>query len=85
MLIEAKGTSTNEQPGIPKLVPTNEIGKLGEDGIMNFNFINQPVEDTKKSELTFEIKTVFNIGQLPENLKGIKVSAEENADIILMM
>jgi hypothetical protein len=85
MLIEAKGTSTNEQPGIPKLVPTNEIGKLGKDGLLNFDFINQPVEDGLKSKLTFEIKTVFNLEHIPENLKGIKVTAETNADIVLMM
>ncbi len=85
MLIEAKGTSTNEQPGIPKLVPTNEIDELGEDGILNFDFINQPIEAERKREMTFEIKTVFNLGQLPENLKGIKVYAEENADIVLLM
>ena len=84
MLIEAKGTSDFEQPGVPKLVPTYEVGKRSEGGILELDFINQPVESAKKENLTFEIKTVVDLGQLPDDLKGVKVNAEENADIVLL-
>lgn len=84
MLIEAKGTSENEQPGVPKLVPTYEIGKRSEGGILELDFINQPVEDSMNEKLTFEIKTVIDLGKLPDDLKGIKVNAGENADIVLI-
>jgi len=84
MLIEAKGTSDFEQPGVPKLVPTYEVGKRSEEGILELDFINQPVESAKKENLTFEIKTVVDLGKLPDDLKGVKVNAEENADIVLL-
>ncbi len=84
MLIEVKGISDYEQPGIPKLVPTYEIGKRKNAGILELDFINQPVEYAKKEEVAFEIRTVIDLGKLPEELKGIKVNAEENADIVLI-
>ena len=85
MLIEAKGNSAYEQPGVPKLVPTYEIGKRSEGGILELDFINQPVELAKKENVTFEIKTVIDLGALPDDLKGIKVNAEKNADIVLIV
>lgn len=84
MLIEVKGTSDLDQPGVPKLVPKNEIGKRSEGGILELDFINQPVEESVKENLTFEIKTVLDLGKLPDDLKGIKVNAGENADIVLI-
>ena len=84
MLIEVKGTSANEQPGVPKLVPSSEIGIRSNEGLLELDFINQPVEYEKRENLTFEIKTVIDLGKLPDNLKGIKVKAEENADIFLI-
>ena len=84
MLIEAKGSSTHEQPGVPKLVPTYGIGERSEGGILELDFINQPVELAKKENVTFEIRTVIDLGALPDDLKGIKLSAEKNADIVLI-
>lgn len=84
MLIEVKGNSDNEQPGIPKLVPTYEIGKKTVGGILELDFINQPVEFGKKENVLFELRTVIDLGKLPDDLKGIKVNAQENADIVLI-
>jgi hypothetical protein len=84
MLIEVKGNSDNEQPGIPKLVPTYEIGKKTVGGILELDFINQPVEFGKKENVLFELRTVIDLGKLPNDLKGIKVNAQENADIVLI-
>lgn len=83
MLIEAKGVSENEQPGIPKLVPIKEIGERSGLGILELDFINQPVENAKRENVTFEIRTVIDLGKLPHDLKGVKVNAKENADIAL--
>lgn len=84
MLIEAKGTSSGDQPGVPKLVPTYEIGEKAEGGILELDFINQPVEQAMSKNLKFEIKTVIDLGKMPDDLRGVKVNAEENADIILI-
>ncbi|NOX85774.1 MAG: hypothetical protein GXO86_07395 [Chlorobi bacterium] len=84
LLIEAKGTSDFDQPGVPKLVLTNEIGTKSNRGILELDFVNQPVEQAKKEKLTFEIKVVIDMGKLPVGLKGIKVNTEENADIVLI-
>ncbi|RLD86722.1 MAG: hypothetical protein DRJ02_08155 [Bacteroidetes bacterium] len=84
MLIEAKGYSEHERPGVPKLVPAHQIGNYSEEGILELDFINQPVGDSKKEKVTFDIKIVIDLGKLPDNLMGVKVIAEENADIILI-
>ncbi len=84
MLIEAKGTSEFDQPGVPKLVPTTKIGTKTNGGLLELDFINQPVEQAKKENVLFEIKIVIDMGKLPEGLKGIKVNAKENADIVLI-
>ena len=84
MLIEAKGTSDNDRPGVPKLVPTNKIGTKTNGGLLELDFINQPVEQAKREKVTFEIKVVIDMGKLPVGLKGIKINAEENADIVLI-
>ena len=65
-------------------ISDNEVGKRSEGGILELDFINQPVESAKKENLTFEIKTVVDLGQLPDDLKGVKVNAEVNADIVLL-
>ncbi|PLW93997.1 MAG: hypothetical protein C0591_13490 [Marinilabiliales bacterium] len=83
MLIEVKGNSDHEQPGIPKLVPTYELGQKSEGGILELDFINQPVEFAERENVLFELKTVIDLGKLPDDLKGIKVNASENADIAL--
>jgi len=84
MLIEAKGNSNHEQPGIPKLVPTYEAGKKTDGGILELDFMNQPVQDTHKENVLFELRAVIDLGKLPEDLKGIKVNALKNADIVLI-
>ena len=84
MLIEAKGSSKQELPGVPKLVPAHQIGNCSEEGILELDFINQPVGDSKKEKVTFDIKIVIDLGKLPDNLMGVKVIAEENADIVLI-
>jgi len=84
MLIEARGTSDFERPGVPKLVPKNEKGTKSNERLLELDFINQPVEQAKKEKVTFEIKVVIDMGKLPAGLKGVKVNAEENADIVLI-
>lgn len=84
MLIVAKGNSDYDQRGVPKLVPKNKTGTTSNGGLLELDFINQPVEQAKREKLTFKIKIVMDMGKLPVGLKGIKVNAEENADIILI-
>ncbi|HDO27798.1 MAG TPA: hypothetical protein ENH02_06750 [Bacteroidetes bacterium] len=84
MLIEAKGISDFDQPGVPKLVPVFEIGAELNGGLLELDFINQPVEQAKRKKITFEIRIVIDLNKLSGGLKGIKVNAEENADIVLI-
>jgi len=84
MLIETKGTSDYDQPGVPKLVFTNETGTISKGELLELDFINQPVEQAKKKNVLFEIKIVIDLGRLSGGIKGVKVNAEENADIVLI-
>ncbi len=84
ILIKAKGYSKNEQPGVPKLMPSQESNKDPAKGILELDFVNQQVEDTKKDKVNFDISIVIDRSRLSENIKGVKVNAAENADIVLI-
>ena len=84
LLIEVKGSSEDEFTGVPKLVP--DSGSAGKSlyGLLELDFINQPVGGDKRVKVDFELRTVLDIGKLPSELKGIKVQAANNADIVLL-
>jgi len=85
LLIEAKGVSAHAQAGVPKLAPVYGSESKLNGGILELDFINQPVNDEMKENVSFDIRTVVDIGALREKLKGVKVNAAENADISLLL
>ncbi len=85
LLIEAKGVSAHAQPGVPKLTPVFGSESKLNGGILELDFINQPVDTELKENVSFEIKTVLDIGAQQDVLKGVKVNAAENADISLLI
>lgn len=85
LLIEVKGISAHTQAGVPKLAPVYGGESQLNGGILELDFINQPVNDEIKENVSFEIRTVVDIGALHKELKGIKVNAAENADISLLI
>ncbi|MCB2208211.1 MAG: hypothetical protein KQH67_07915 [Bacteroidetes bacterium] len=84
LLIEVKGFSEHAQAGVPKLAPVSGTGSKLNGGILELDFINQPIDDDMKKNVSFEIRTVIDIGTLQDELKGIKVNAVDNADILLL-
>ena len=84
MLIRATGYSENELPGVPKLMPSYNEDKDSAPEILELDFINQQVGDSKKEKVTFDINIVIDRSKLPENIKGVKVVANNNADIVLL-
>ena len=85
LLIEARGVSAHAQAGVPKLAPVHGSESKLNGGILELDFINQPVNNEMKENVRFEIKTVVDIGVLQDALKGVKVNAAENADISLLI
>lgn len=85
LLIEVKGISAHAQAGVPKLAPVYGSESKLNEGILELDFVNQPVNDELKENVSFEIRTVVDIGALHKELKGIKVNAAENADISLLI
>ncbi len=83
MLIRATGYSKNEPPGVPKLMPPAEADKNAVQEILELDFINQEVGDSIKEKVTFDINIVIDRSKLPESIKGVKVIAGNNADIVL--
>lgn len=84
MLIRATGYSENELPGVPKLMPFYNEDKDSAPEILELDFINQQVGDSKKEKVTFDINIVIDRSKLPKNIKGVKVVANNNADIVLL-
>lgn len=84
LLIEAGGYSGKAQLGVPRLVQTNCQTTDTENGLLELDFVVMPVEDSKKKSLTWNVQTVYNMAELPDNLKGVKVKAANNADIVLI-
>ena len=85
LLIEAKGFQRMHKPGFPNLHLFMGVESKLNGGILELDFINQPVNDEMKENVSFDIRTVVDIGALQENLKGVKVNAAENADISLLL
>lgn len=53
------------------------------DGIYEFDFKAQPPEDTATQIIT-PIKASYTMNPLPENLKGVKIYAEQNSAVALL-
>ena len=84
MLLHVKGYSQNQRPGIPFLV-LNSSSEDSNNGLVEFNFMVTPSPTLQKKEkLEWEIKTVYNLNELPENLKAVKIIAAYNADIAIL-
>ena len=85
MLLQVKGYSQNERPGIPLLVSKSSKADLN-NGLAEFDFMVTPSKTLEKKEkLEWEIKTVYNLDELPKNLKAVKISAKYNADIAMLV
>ena len=84
MLLHVKGNSKNEWPGIPFLNLNSENADSN-NGLAEFDFMVTPSSTLEiKENIEWEINTVYNLDELPKNLKAIKISAEFNADITML-
>lgn len=85
MMLHAKGYSQNERPGIPFLVLNSSNKEDSNDGLAEFDFMVTPSTTLEKKEkLEWEIKIVYNLDELPRNLKAVKICAAYNADIAML-
>lgn len=84
MLLEASGISKGAQTGMPQLIPRFEDKSQLDDNILEFDFKIIPSEFSKRKQVEWDVKVVFDLDKLPDNIKGIKIRAENNADIILL-
>ena len=84
MLVEVSGYSKDEQLGVPQLVQKIEDKEQLFDGILEFDFTIIPSDGTVRKQLEWNTKVIFDMGKLPENIKGVKVRANGNADIVLL-
>jgi hypothetical protein len=83
VLLEVDGYSKDEHVGVPclvkKSVPQNAI-----DGILEFDLMLEPLEKKMRKFLNWSTRTVFDLNEFPEKLRGIKVNALNNSDIALI-
>ena len=81
VFVEAHGHSAEEHLGIPKLVLRTPDKESRED-LLEFDFVVVPSEESKRKSLSWELKVVFDVDQLPLQPNWIKVNAGQNADIV---
>jgi hypothetical protein len=84
IVLGAEGYSINEQIGVPDLVRTNPANMLPDDGILEFDLLTEPVDYVKRKILNWTTEIVLDLNKLPQKLKGIKVNALHNSDIVLI-
>lgn len=85
LVVKASGISENDNAGIPKLVLTSNNQDKLTNGILEFNFIIQGASDEPKKKLEWDIAVVYRMDVLPQGIKAIKVNAEQNADIVILL
>jgi len=84
VMLEAEGYSNDEMIGIPSLVKKSGIADLPPDGILEFDLVIEPLDNEIRDVLNWSTKIIFDLNKFPENLKGIKVNALKNSDIVLV-
>lgn len=84
LLIDISGISNFEQPGVPQLIPRVKEMDQNSDGILEFDFVIASSGEEKCDRLEWELKAVYDLAKLPKNIKGIKIIANNNADLFLM-
>jgi hypothetical protein len=84
VMLEAEGYSNNELIGVPSFVKKSGITDLPADGILEFDFVTEPLDNEKKDVLNWSTKIIFDLNKFPEKLKGIRVNALKNSDIVLI-
>jgi len=82
LMLSLSGYSNDVGAGLPVLRVKKQQGL--KHGILEFDFLIKPVDIVKKASIDFYLDVVFNLNLLPASLKGIKVTAENNADIMLV-
>lgn len=83
ILIEAKGHSDNELLGIARLEISNLDNYIAHDGILELDFVIHPIESSTQKKREWNICPVFRFEEFPDGLKGIRVSAMTNTELIL--
>ena len=84
LLIEVKGYTNHGFPGIPKLAPVSETDDMKEAHMLELDFISQYIEEEIKSKIEFNLKTILDLSKFKRGIVGVKVNAENNADIALL-
>jgi hypothetical protein len=84
LVVEAHGYSENDRLGVPRLV-LKPRDVLARRDMIELDFVVDTVEVSNRGQLDYEVKTVFNVEDLPVEPKWIKVNAALNADIIFVL
>lgn len=84
VMLEAEGYSNEEMIGIPSFLKKSGITDLPPDGVLEFDFVIEPLDIEIREVLSWSTKIVFDLNKFPGKLKGIKVNAIENSDIVLI-
>ncbi len=84
LMIEVKGFSTTYVYGIPVLLPDSAFTDENED-LLTFDFQIKPVEIMNREKyFDWDVKNVYDMQKFGRKIRGIKVRAAQNADIVLI-
>jgi|GEM_PF-1606633 len=84
VMLETEGYSNDEYIGVPILMKKSGLNDLPGDGILEFDLVIEPLEDRVRKVLSWSTRIVFDLNEYPGKLRGIKVNALNNSDIVLV-
>ncbi len=81
LLVQAKGYSDDEIPGIPSLISHKEKGE-DDPLVLELDFVIHPIENAdREHHLEWEVKEVILMDEQHADIKAFKIRAAHNADI----
>jgi hypothetical protein len=84
LMMEVKGYSDSEQLGIARLEPAISSNLISKDGFLELDFIIHPIKNSCFQRRDWNICPIFRFDEMPKELKGVKVMAEANAELIII-
>lgn len=82
LALQAEGVTEIVLQAVPVLMP-HKYDKIPEDGIFEVDF-NLEDSAVSQTDVSFEIKVILPLKNLPDWVKGIRINAAENSDIELI-
>lgn len=84
LMMEVKGYSDSEQLGIARLEPSARKNLITDEGFLELDFIIHPIKNSGFKRRNWDICPIIRFVDVPEKLKGVKIKAESNTEMMMI-